>query len=112
MTSAHGSVPVRIDGATFGKLRASGRLPGPSGGAPMAGAIDPPTGYPRPGSTFCGGARPSGFFRKGARRGRGCEARAHRRAPGGGAVNPSPGTWSLDPVKKRKEPVPVRGAID
>jgi hypothetical protein len=29
----------RVDGATFGKVRASGRLPGPSGGAPMAGAV-------------------------------------------------------------------------
>jgi hypothetical protein len=30
---------IRVDGATFGKVRASGRLPGPSGGAPMAGAV-------------------------------------------------------------------------
>jgi hypothetical protein len=28
----------RVDGSTFGKVRASGHLPGPSRGAPMAGA--------------------------------------------------------------------------
>ncbi|PLW46351.1 hypothetical protein PCASD_05446 [Puccinia coronata f. sp. avenae] len=35
------------------------------------------------------GAHPSGFLRESARRGRRCEARAHRRAPGGGAINPA-----------------------
>ncbi|PLW16026.1 hypothetical protein PCANC_18035 [Puccinia coronata f. sp. avenae] len=38
-TPTNGLRVTRVDGATFGKVRASGRLPGPSGGAPMAGAV-------------------------------------------------------------------------
>ncbi|PLW53284.1 hypothetical protein PCANC_06184 [Puccinia coronata f. sp. avenae] len=80
-TSTHKSIHPRW-GKSLGKQRArQGSVVGLT--APLLGKCAPPGAYLAP-----PGAR-QWLARKGARRRRGCKVRAHRRAPGGGAVNPT-----------------------